>query len=101
MNAKLPESIQTCVELIIQKAQPKKIILFGSRARKTHRSNSDFDFAVIAKKCTEAEWASLLIEIQEEPYTLHKIDLVEFEKLNQDYKDQIKNQGIILYESNS
>lgn len=37
------------IERIISKADPDKIILFGSRAQKKHQENSDYDICVLKK----------------------------------------------------
>ena len=95
----IPASVQSCIELIATIAKPKKIVLFGSRARGVARANSDFDLAVIKRSCTDSEWASLLVDLDELPITLFAIDVVEFELLKSDYKEQIAKDGVVLYES--
>lgn len=92
----IPESIQEVIR-ILMKAQPQEIILFGSRARGTFRKNSDFDIAVKNKSCDENTWNSLLSDIQENPVTLYSVDIVEYEKLLQPYKNQIDKEGITLW----
>lgn len=94
----LPESIQAVVCKVVENAHPKQVILFGSQARKDHRENSDFDLCVIQKNCHETAWTKILVDISEEPWSLYRIDLVEFEKLNDEYKKNIHNDGVILYE---
>ncbi len=38
------------------KFSPCKIILFGSRAKKTAKKNSDYDFLLVSKKFQKIEW---------------------------------------------
>ena len=42
-----PEKIRAAVERLVTAAQPRKIILFGSRARDDARMDSDLDLLVI------------------------------------------------------
>ena len=92
----LPKSIQEVLNLIGEKAKPKQILLFGSRARLLARENSDFDIAVEGKRCTDLEWSRLLVEIEDSPHTLYAIDIVEMEKLGPDYIKQIREEGKVL-----
>lgn len=93
--------LQSLIQKIIEITKPTKLILFGSRARGDHRANSDVDLCVMKKSCSEDDWNSLLISIQDDPHTLLKVDLVEFETLSKVYQDEISKNGVILYGSNS
>ena len=48
-----PELVQQIVDRIVKAADPEKIVLFGSRARGTHRPDSDIDLLVITNKPAE------------------------------------------------
>lgn len=74
-----------------------KIVLFGSRARKDNKTNSDIDLAFFTDKRTDNE-SKIYFEI-EEINTLYKIDIV-FIKQNTDKKllENIEREGIVLYE---
>ena len=78
----------------------EKIILFGSRARKSNRERSDIDLAISCPKATEAEWSIQLMDIIEEADTLLKIDCLRFDTLKNDskIKKEILKDGIVLYE---
>ena len=93
----LPLSIQRLIDLAKDKLEPKKIILFGSRARGDHRPHSDFDLAFVGVTDRNA-WNRFTISIQEDPITLQSVDLVLFEELNDDYKKNIEREGFTLYE---
>lgn len=78
----------------------EKIILFGSRARNDHQSNSDIDLAIFCPKATDEEWRTIL-EIIEESDTLLKIDCLRFDALDANaalYKN-IEREGCLIYES--
>ncbi len=97
----LPDTVQSLLRYVVSKVSPNKVFLFGSRARGTQRENSDFDIAVVQKKCSEEDWTHVLVHLSTEPLTLHKVDLVEYETLAQDYKENIKKEGKALYEASS
>jgi len=94
----LPESIQDVVAHIAKSGLAKKVILFGSRARGDSRDNSDFDLAVEWCEPKSIEVMNLLSELDEKPFTLHKIDLLSYNDATSSYVDEIKNEGIILWE---
>ena len=56
---------------------------------------------VFGRQCSESVWNNLLIDIAEEPHSLYSIDLVEFEKLGEEYRTNISREGKVLYESDS
>lgn len=73
----------------------EKIILFGSRAKKTNRKMSDFDIAIVCPKATILEWNQIL-EIIENADTLIPIDCVRFDQAGKDLQEQIIKYGIPL-----
>ncbi len=93
----LPESIQRVLAEVVRVARPDRITLFGSRARGNHRENSDFDLCIAGRKCSDGDWARLLVEIQEGELTLLPVDLVEYEKLNPNYRSAIDREGKVLF----
>ncbi len=48
-----PDLVQQIVERIVKTCDPEKIVLFGSRARGTHRPDSDIDLLVVVDKPIE------------------------------------------------
>jgi len=97
----LSPPVQTLVHEIVRMAKPSKVLLFGSRARGDFRENSDVDLCVVGKQCDENLWNRLFVSVQEDPHTLLKVDLVEFEKLSKIHQDEINKDGVILYESDT
>ena len=53
----------------------ESVILYGSRARGTHRERSDIDLAVVCPNASSRDWLEMTTIIDEAP-TLLKIDLV-------------------------
>ena len=77
----------------------EKIILFGSRARQTHRNRSDIDLAVQCPSATRDDWLKV-VDIVEKADTLLKIDCVRLDDLSKSnlFRQQIEVDGQIIYE---
>jgi predicted nucleotidyltransferase len=48
-----PEKIAEAIRRLVQAANPRKIILFGSRARGQARQDSDLDLLIVEKSVTD------------------------------------------------
>ncbi len=71
-----------------------KVILFGSRARGDFKRTSDIDIAV-----TGGDFVRFALDVDEETSTLLEYDIVDLDNDMQDeLRDSIKKEGIILYE---
>lgn len=92
----LPDSMKTVVNYIVEELDPDQVILFGSRARQTHRTHSDFDIAVRGVR-NPKNWSKVSVDLVEEPMTLFDIDLLKYEELNSDYKKSVDTEGRVLY----
>ena len=94
---KLDETVFTERELKIfkeiqqyaKKYQTKKVVLFGSRARRTNREKSDIDLAVYG-----------YFDIEEEVNTLLMFDVIDMDRKNisKDLLQEIERDGVIIYE---
>ena len=93
----LPQSLQGFLRHLVQEIGPDSIFLFGSRARGTHRENSDFDLAVKLSHPPGPAWTKLLLELEYEPYTLQKVDLLLYDSLNESYRKNIDKEGVVIY----
>jgi len=93
----MPESIKALLRAAVKDIHPREIILFGSRARGTHRENSDFDICFKDADSNPVDRAKFKLRAEEESITLHKVDLVFFEELGEDYLQNIKGEGKLLY----
>lgn len=79
--------------------QVTKVILFGSRARGDSDERSDIDLAV-ATSAMDIREKTRLTYLCDELDTLLPIDLIWLDEASQPLKDQIKRDGVILYELN-
>ena len=73
-----------------------KIILFGSRARKTNNSKSDIDLAVYG--CNNFQ--ALYFDLNENVDTLLEFDIIDMNNpyLYDDLIKEIQKDGVVLYE---
>ena len=77
-----------------------ELILFGSRAKGNFKKGSDIDIAVKGgRELTHREERKLKERI-EELSGLYSVDIVFWEKLDMDFKENLKNTGKILYGKN-
>ncbi len=78
------------------KYDPKKIVLFGSRARGDFRKSSDIDIAVdIGLNFREKRKLREKIDIV---VGLYSVDLIFFDEIEESFKRKILQEGKILYE---
>jgi predicted nucleotidyltransferase len=82
------------IKTLAEKCNVNKVILFGSRARGTNHSRSDIDLAIEGGDTTEFK-----LSADEEIWTLLFIDVVVLnDNTSQELLDEIKRDGVVLYE---
>jgi predicted nucleotidyltransferase len=86
---------------IIDKAKfdglkPQKIWIYGSRARGDARENSDFDLAFQIQD--PLNWSKFVVDIAEDPPSLFRYDLVDFDRTDESLKNAILKEGVLIYE---
>jgi len=85
---------QIVKELI--KYNPRKIILFGSRARGDYKEQSDIDIAIdIHVPFREKR---KIREKVDDVSGLYSVDLIFLDDVDDDFKNRILKEGLILYE---
>ena len=79
-----------------KKYQTKKVVLFGSRARRTNCEKSDIDLAVYG--CSDV--TEFYFDIEEEVNTLLMFDVIDMDRKNisKDLLQEIERDGVIIYE---
>ncbi len=80
----------------LKKYQPKRIILFGSRAKGYHRKSSDIDIAVDLK--LNFRERRKLKEKIDRISGLYSVDLIFLPEVEKNFKKQILKEGKVLYE---
>lgn len=93
MEIGINEKTLRIINEIFQKFEIEKKVIFGSRARGDYRYNSDIDIAVFGN-IDRKIFNRLLHELMESD-CIYKIDLVHFEKVNnEELKKDILDEGI-------
>jgi predicted nucleotidyltransferase len=100
MVKSLSESkVQKYIERIVNELKnynPRKIILFGSRAKGTYKKGSDIDIAVdIDLDFREKRKLKEKIDTLSGLYT---VDLIFLPEVGEDFKKRVLKEGVILYE---
>jgi predicted nucleotidyltransferase len=72
-----------------------KIYLFGSRAKGTHRKNSDIDLAVDAGKELPRVDIGEARDMLNESNIPFKFDVVDLQAVNKEMQDAIRKDGIV------
>lgn len=94
MKYNIPDRVLKDIISMAKKCNIQKVILFGSRARGTHRERSDIDIAVSGDDFDEFYWM-----VNEEAWTLLMFDIVDLNKrISDELKKEIERDGIVLYE---
>ena len=98
------EMIAEATKIIVEKAKPKRIILFGSRARGEARKDSDLDFLVILPDGTSSSDIRKAIDhALMSPYASY--DLIVYTESEYEMKlregwmifDEISRDGKVVY----
>ncbi len=82
-----PQTLAKTIEKIKKEINPRKIILFGSRARVDAYLKSDIDIAVDADRIGTL--------------SMPHIDIINLRKINQDLLEKIIREGVMIYERKS
>jgi len=85
--------IDQILSLILRYTTPKKVILFGSRARGDFKETSDIDIAIDSEE--DIDFIKEILD--EEVETLLKFDVVNLRKINEDFRKRILQEGIVIY----
>lgn len=90
------EDVYEQIRQIAEKFDVKKIVLFGSRARKTNHSKSDIDIAVYG--CEKFDLFS--DSLNEDLWSLLELDIIDMDHKNvsPDLISEIERDGVVLYE---
>ena len=95
-NKRVEEIISIVVDILINHLDNFKLYLFGSRSKDSNLEHSDIDLA-IETECRDALVEKAKNEIDEID-TLYSVDIVNLNKVDQDFKELILKSGKIIYE---
>ena len=91
------DELELLCSLFARQREIERVILYGSRARGTHKPFSDVDITLLGVGLTRSHLSRLMAEIDESslPYFF---DISLFAKLtNPDLIEQIEQTGVVLY----
>ena len=74
-----------------------KVILFGSRSRRSHRDLSDFDIGVIGERPLFAKDFYRISDFLESLPTLHRIDWVDLNRASDRLRENALKNAVVLY----
>ncbi|MCX6128491.1 MAG: nucleotidyltransferase domain-containing protein [Proteobacteria bacterium] len=75
----------------------ERVLIFGSRARRTNHPRSDYDFAIDAPHATPEQWATFCDQIENDAPSLCKVDLVWLQSpLDSRFRERIEREGVKL-----
>lgn len=90
--------LQQVVSLLTSYQGVEEVYLFGSRSNGTASERSDYDIAIRTNGISDKEFNLLSLQVQEDIFTLHKIDLVHLNTLsNSALLDNIIHKGSLLF----
>lgn len=86
-------------QIVVENLHPERVWLFGSRAEDNNRKQSDYDLAFEGGNPTFRKIRKVKEQISD-LIGIYSCDLVNLEKINDDFKKLIQEKGKIIYESN-
>lgn len=90
----LPERVFREITMFAKKHSIQKVILFGSRARGTHRERSDIDIVVYGGNFDSFYW-----DIKENVHSLLIFDIIEADgDISEELGEEIVKDGVVIYE---
>ncbi|MBA3582850.1 MAG: nucleotidyltransferase domain-containing protein [Gammaproteobacteria bacterium] len=75
----------------------EQVLIFGSRAKDTAKTYSDYDFAIFALAMSDAEFTALWHELNDLPM-IFKLDVLHWNRLREEsLKNKILTEGRLFY----
>ena len=91
----LPKRVEDDLAVLAKEYNAEKIILFGSRARRTNQEKSDVDIAVYGCK----DFTGFSLDVEEKVWTLLTFDIVNMERnVSDELRAEIQRDGVVIYE---
>ncbi|MBR5940299.1 MAG: nucleotidyltransferase domain-containing protein [Neisseriaceae bacterium] len=94
MKYNIPDSVFREIISFAKQHNLNKIVLFGSRACGKHTPKSDIDIAIYGGDFDAFYW-----DVKQNIHSLLSFDIIKADaQLSDDFANEIKNNGVILYE---
>jgi hypothetical protein len=96
------KTLEFVVEAARKWLNAEVVLLFGSRAARTHSERSDFDFAIKPDTASEESWTFFWNDVDDNAPTLNKLDLVNLNsRLRPEFVNEIWKTGKTLWRRGS
>jgi len=93
------ELLARIIKIILSYKKAKKIVLFGSRAKKTYSETSDIDIAILDKKWSDKDVNIVKHYLEESVKTPLKFDVLNYYLISRKkLRENILKDGKIIYE---
>lgn len=96
MTKRETQILKNSLSILRKELDPKRIVLFGSRAKGVAGKGSDFDLAVDCRE-PNSSMTRYLRDKLEEKSGLYHIDLVFLPSVSRDFRNLILHTGKIVY----
>jgi len=96
-DTKTQELINTIINIVREHLHPKRIILFGSRAKGKEKEYSDFDIAVEGVEM-DIRKERLLKEALDEKMGIYTVEVIDLDKVDEGFKQLVLKTGRVIYE---
>ena len=94
MDYNIPNRVLKEIRSFAKENDVLKVILFGSRARKTNSDRSDIDIAVLGGNFDGFYW-----QIMEKIHSLLRFDIIDLDKgISKEFQSELDREGIVIYE---
>ncbi len=90
-----PEHHKTVTDILYENIPGRKVLVFGSRAKWTAKNSSDLDLCVTGEKLDSRKLALLTEAFDESPLPF-KVDIVEWEAVEDRFREIIRKDGVPL-----
>lgn len=90
--------VDALVGYLIERLRPRRILLFGSRARGNAQAGSDIDLAVEGALPASFREERRLREALDELAGIYSVDLVFLDRCDEEFRTRIKRTGKVLYD---
>jgi len=96
MTPRENEVLETALTILKREVDPRKIILFGSRAEGRNHPGSDFDLAVDGPRPQDRAYQ--ILQTINDSVGLYTVDIVYLPNVEPDFQNLIMKTGKVIYE---
>jgi predicted nucleotidyltransferase len=95
---KVEKIINDLVYVLVEKLQPERVLLFGSRAKGENKPYSDIDLAVELNQNIDFRLKRKIKELIEDISGMYSVDIVYLNECSESFRNIVYETGKVLYE---